>query len=177
MDALLLLSSRAQCIKPETQSGRILGGEMPIFPVKNRQDDGRSMNGYVLGNGFYMRGFTDDDRRVMFLPLSQVGVNGRDKGTVWCKRYRALNRQDARRETRRCEPYAVPQAHYPSRGRLQTNNSSKPRRATTAPASSTRLCCSIATRPILLCELSRKPRAARWAYLPQRLIGLTPRQL
>ena len=48
MDALLL-SSRAQCIKPETQSGRILGGEMLIFPVKKSADDSRSMNGYVLG--------------------------------------------------------------------------------------------------------------------------------
>jgi hypothetical protein len=81
----LLASPRARCIKPETQSGRILAGEMLVFPIKGRDDDSRSINGYVLGNGFYLRGFTDDEiAAVMFYHYRKWGVE-RDKGTAWCK--------------------------------------------------------------------------------------------
>ena len=80
----LLASARAKCIKPETQAGRILAGEMLTFAVRDRQDDSRSLNAYVLGNGFYLRGFPDAEiAAVMLYHYQQWGVE-RDKGTAWC---------------------------------------------------------------------------------------------
>lgn len=81
----LLASGRAQRIKPETQSGRILAGEMLIFSVRNRQDDSRSMNGYVLGYGFYLRGFPDAEIAAVMMHHYRAWGMERDKGTAWCK--------------------------------------------------------------------------------------------
>ena len=125
MDALLL--SHAPSRLPGTQSARILAGEMLIFPVNNRRDDSRSMNGYVLGNGFYMRGFADDEiAAVMFYHYRKWGVE-RDKGTVWCKLDigRSIARMHAEKPGVVQSPYAVPQAHYHSRADYR-HTSSKP---------------------------------------------------
>ncbi|HNP70473.1 MAG TPA: DNA-primase RepB domain-containing protein [Kouleothrix sp.] len=81
----LLASARAACIKPDTQSGRILRGEMLAFSVGERQDDSRSMNGYVLGNGFYLRGFPDDEIAAVMLHHYRKWGLEHDKGTAWCK--------------------------------------------------------------------------------------------
>ena len=108
------------------------------------------MNGYVLGNGFYMRGFADDEiAAVMFYHYRKWGVE-RDKGTVWCKL--DIGRSIARMHAEKPGVVQSPTRYrklttQPSR--LQTHQQ-QAERATTAPASLTRLCCSIATRPILL---------------------------
>ena len=81
----LLASGRAACIKPETQCGRILAGEKLIFSVHNRQDDSRSMNGYVLGYGFYLRGFPDAEIAAVMMHHYRAWGMERDKGTAWCK--------------------------------------------------------------------------------------------
>ena len=157
----LLLSGRAQQIKPGTQSARILAGEMLIFPVKNRQDDSRSMNGYVLGNGFYMRGFPDDEiAAVMFYHYRKWGVE-RDKGTVWCK-------LDIGRSIARMHAEKPGVVQSPTRYRKLTTTAEP---ITDTPAASRArhdrprqldplMLFNRYTSDPTLCELSRKPRAA-----------------
>lgn len=81
----LLNCSRSKLIKPDTQTGRILAGEMLSFAVKNRMDDSRSMNGSAVGLGLVLRGFMDDEIAAIVFHLYQKWGVERDKGTEWCK--------------------------------------------------------------------------------------------
>jgi len=57
----LLSCSRSQLIKPETQTGRILNGEMLALPSARygRLDDSTSINACAAALGFYLRGYPD----------------------------------------------------------------------------------------------------------------------
>ena len=82
---------------------------------------------------------------------------------------------DARREAWRCaKPYALPQAGYHGEPITDTPAASRARHDRPRQLDPLMLFNRYTSDPTL-CELSRKPRAARWAYLPQPLIGLTPR--
>ena len=81
----LLASTRAQLIKPSTQTGRILAGEMLIFPVKGRMDDSRSMNASAVALGLLLRGFPDDEISAIVFHLYRKWGVELDKGTEWCK--------------------------------------------------------------------------------------------
>lgn len=83
----LLTSGRARCIKPDSQTGRILAGERVAIASTRlgRMDDSCSMQGAILAYGFYCRGFTDDEiAAVIFHFYREWGVEAR-KGTAWCK--------------------------------------------------------------------------------------------
>jgi hypothetical protein len=81
----LLGSARAQLIKPTTQTGRILGGEMLSFPVNGRSDDSRSMNACAVALGLLLRGFPDDEIAAVLIHLYRTWGSERDKGTAWVK--------------------------------------------------------------------------------------------
>lgn len=77
----LLGSARAQLIKAETQTGRILAGELLTIAG----DGSRSMNTFVVMYGFYLRGFADDEIAAIGFHLNRQWGVERDKGTAWCK--------------------------------------------------------------------------------------------
>lgn len=81
----LLTCNRTQLIKPTTQTGRILGGEMLTFAAKGKMDDSRSMNACAVGLGLLLRGFMDDEIAAIVFHLYRKWEMERDKGTEWCK--------------------------------------------------------------------------------------------
>jgi len=85
--AALLASGRASCIKPETQTGRILAGErVAIASAKlGRMDDSSSTQVAILAEGFFRRGFLDEEIAAVGMHFyREWGVEAR-KGTLWCK--------------------------------------------------------------------------------------------
>jgi hypothetical protein len=81
----LLSCARSQRIKPETQTGRILAGELLTFPVNGKMDDSTSMNASAAGMGFYLRGYADDEiAAVVFHLYKKWGTLAR-KGTRWVR--------------------------------------------------------------------------------------------
>ena len=83
----LLSSARARCIKPDSQTGRILAGErVAIASAKlGRMDDSYSAQAAILAYGFYCRGFTDAEiGAVVYHFYQQWGVVAR-KGSAWAK--------------------------------------------------------------------------------------------
>jgi hypothetical protein len=83
--AALLASTRAQLIKPSTQTGRILAGEMLTFLVEGQLDDSRSMNASAVAIGLLLRGFSDDEISAIVFHLYRKWEVELDKGTEWCK--------------------------------------------------------------------------------------------
>lgn len=156
----LLGSARANTIKPDTQSGRILAGELLTFSVRNRQDDSRSMNAFVLGNGFYLRGFPDEEiAAVMFHKYREWGVE-RDKGTAWCKDdiCRSIAQMHAKKPGMKQSPTrylasaaAAPLVEQPAASRARHD---RPRQLDPL------MLFNRYRQQPALCELSRKPRAA-----------------
>jgi hypothetical protein len=83
----LLSCGRSQLIKPETQTGRILAGEMLALPSARygRLDDSTSINACAAALGFYLRGYPDDEiAAIIFHLYSEWGTTAR-KGTAWVR--------------------------------------------------------------------------------------------
>ena len=155
----LLASARAKCIKPETQAGRILAGEMLTFAVRDRQDDSRSLNAYVLGNGLYLRGFPDAEiAAVMLYHYQQWGVE-RDKGTAWCKVDidRAIARMHAEKPGV-CQSPTRYKAETPAAALIEQPAASRARADRPRQIDALMLFNRYQQQP-QICELSRKPRA------------------
>ncbi len=156
----LLTCARSQLIKPDTQTGRILGGEMLAFPVKGKSDDSRSMNASAVATGFYLRGYTDDEiAAVVFHLYQQWGVE-RDKGTAWCKvdigrilAYAHANNPNVKQSPTRYRQAQATQtiAEIKPRSRARLD---RPQRFTASA-----LYLTYQARPDL-CDLKRKGRAA-----------------
>lgn len=158
--AALLASGRAQRIKPDTQTGRILAGEMLIFSVHNRQDDSRSMNGYVLGNGFYLRGFPDAEIAAVMMHHYRTWGVERDKGTAWCKAdiCRALARMHSEKPGVVQAPSRYT-ANAPAAQLVEQPAASRARHDRPRQLDPLMLFGRYKADPAL-CALSRKPRAA-----------------
>jgi hypothetical protein len=130
----LLGCSRSQLIKPSTQTGRILGGEMLIFPVKGKMDDSRSMNASAVGLGLLLRGYMDDEiAAIVFHLYRKWGVEG-DKGTEWCKAdiarilaYAHTQHSEAKQSPTRYRQAAVatPIISTPARSRARSDRPTK----------------------------------------------------
>lgn len=158
----LLTSARAQLIKPTTQTGRILGGEMLTFIVKGRPDDSRSMNACAVASGLLLRGFMDDEIAAVLIHLYRQWGSERDKGTAWCKldagrcinyahehHPEASGRQSPTRYRKRAQAEAIADVRPISRARPD-----RPQRFTAAA-----LYLEYQQRPDL-CSLKRKARAS-----------------
>jgi hypothetical protein len=157
----LYRSSRFKLIKPETQTGRILAGEMLTFIVKGKPDNSRSMNGCAVALGLLLRGFPDDEIAAVIFDLYRKWGLEADKGTAWVKNIGIPSvigeahekhpeaRQSPTHYKQAAAPAPIVEHPAPSRAR-----SDRPRKY-----DALMLFNRYRQQPSI-CELSRKPRAA-----------------
>lgn len=157
----LLASSRAQLIKPNTQTGRILAGEMIAFTVKGKIDDSRSMNACAVAHGLLLRGFPDEEISAVLFDLYRKWGSEDDKGTAWVKldigRCLADAHQQHPNAKQSLTRYRPTQPAQPIADRLPISRARLDRPQRFTPAA---LFAAYQERPEL-CSQPRKGRAAR----------------
>lgn len=159
----LLTSGRANAIKPETQTGRILAGERVAIASKRfgRMDDSGSAQGAILAYGFYCRGFMDDEIGAVNLHFyREWGIEAR-KGTAWCiadiERCIALAKAKKPGVVQSPTRYKAAQVAAPL---VETPAPSRARHDRPTKLDAPMLLSRYQQQPHL-CELKRKARAAR----------------